>query len=191
MADIKLMDFNINLQFPFAASMPSKGDVDRLVVSSCAIHLFSDDRIWSGFDEETYNALNRNDWGLGVLDLEIGFSGYTGTAYPKVYTKCFVLRTDNNWRIKPMKFSNETSESKVNQRGETIIGIRYYFREDREIEQLLSCERLMFECFFALDNPKKVYGLMCQLRKSESGWEAECANTYRPSHAKNIKGLMD
>lgn len=186
-----MLDFNIDLKFTPEIIFVPKGKVDRLVVSSCAIHLFSDKRIWSEFEEETYSYLNGNNWGLGVVDFEIGFAGYSGMAYPKVYTKCFVLRTDSNWRIKPMKFSNETSCSKVNQRGETIIGIRYHFRDEQEIERLTSSECLMFECFFALDNPKNVYGLMCQLRKSETGWEAEFANTYRLEHAKNIKYLMD
>lgn len=191
MAEIKLMDFNINLQFPFVASMPQKGGVDRLVVSSCAIHLFADNRIWSGFEEATFSLLNRNNWSLGAIDFEIGLAGYTGSAYPRVYTKCFELRTDSGLRVKPMKFTNESSESKVNQRGETVIGMRYYFKSEEEIEQLVACSRLMFECFFALGDQKTVYGLMCQLRKGESGWEAEYANTYRPDYAKNIKSLND
>ncbi len=186
-----MLDFNINVELKPDFPTSAKGKVDRLVITSCAIHLFSDDRIWSGFDEETYNTLNRNDCGLGVLDVEVGFAGYTGAAYPKVYTKCFVLRTDSNWRIKPMKFTNEISGSKINQRGKTVIGIRYYFKNEEEIEQLITCGRLMFECFFALNKPKNVYGLMCQLRKGESGWEAECANTYHPPHAKNIKNMID
>ena len=191
MADIKLMDFNINLQFDPELPAVAKGKADQLVVSSCAIHLFADNRIWSAFEEMTFNQLNRNDYGLGVVDFEIGFAGYTGAAYPKAYIKCFDLRTDNDLRIKPMKFSNEVSESKVNQRGETVIGIRYYFRRKEEIELLTTCNRLMFECFFALGSPKNVYGLMCQLQKNDTGWEAEFANTFHPAYAKNIKHLID
>ena len=186
-----MLDFNINLEFKPDFPISTKGNVDRLVITSCAIHLFSDDRIWSAFEEQTFNRLNTNDYGFGVVDFEIGFSGYSGVAYPQVYTKCFDLRTDNGLRIMPMKYRNTPSESKVNQRDETVIGIRYYFKKEEEIEQFVSCDRLMFECFFALDKPKNTYALMCQLKKDNSVWHAEYANTFRPDYAKNIKHLID
>ena len=191
MADFKLIDFNINLQFNPELTAHTKAGNDCLVITSCALHLFDDNRIWSAFEELTFNRLNRNDFGLGVVDFEIGFAGYRGKAYPKVYTKCFELRTDTGLRIKPMKFTNDTSESKINQRGETVIGIRYYFQTEAEIKQLISCGRLMLECFFALGKPKNTYGLMCQLKKDGSVWRAEFASTFRPDYAKNIKNLID
>ena len=131
-----MLDFNVSLEFTPNISMPTKGRVDRLSISSCAMHLLSDNRLWSDFDEMCYNELNSNNYGLGVLDLEIGIAGYTGVAYPKAYTKCFVLRSDNGLLIKPMKHTNFPSGSKVNQRGETVIGLRYYIREEREISLL-------------------------------------------------------
>lgn len=186
-----MLDFNINLQFKpeFPASV--KGKIDRLTITSCSIHMFSDNRIWSAFEEQTFNRLNSNDYGLGVIDVEIGFSGYSGTAYPQVYTKCFDLRTDNGLQIKPMKSHNIPSESKVSQRGETVIGIRYFFKREEEIEKLSTCNRLMLECFIALKEEKNTYALMCQLKKEDGTWHAEFANTYRPAYAKNIKGLID
>ena len=186
-----MLDFNISMEFKPDISISAHDKVDRLVVTSCAVHLFDDNRIWSAFEEMCYNNLNRNDYGLGVLDLEIGIGGYTGTAYPKVYTKCFDLRTDNGLLIKPMKFTNHYSESKVNQRGETVIGLRYYFREERETELLCNCTRLMFECFFAFDKPRNTYAVMCQLEKKDGVWHAEYANTFHPSYAGNIKNLID
>lgn len=186
-----MMDFNVNLEFSPDFSLPVKDKVDRIVVASCAVHLFSNNRLWSAFDELCYDALNSNDFGLGVLDLEIGLAGYTGSAYPKVYTKCFDLRTDNGLLIKPMKYSNIPHASKVNQRGETIISIRYYFRNEDEISKLCRCERLMFEFYIALDDPKNTYAMMCQLCKQGDTWSAEYANTFRPQYADNIKHLMD
>ena len=186
-----MLDFNVNLEFKPDFPVSTKGNVDRLVITSCAIHMFSDDRIWSAFEEQTFNRLNSNDYGFGVLDIEIGFSGYSGAAYPQVYTKCFDLRTDNGLRIMPMKYRNTPSESKVSQRGETVIGIRYYFKSEEEITQIATSNRLMLECFFALKDPKNTYTLMCQLKKEDGCWQAEFANTYRPSYAKNIKGLID
>ena len=90
-----------------------------------------------------------------------------------------------------MKADNRASESKINQRGETIIGIRYYFRSKEEIHSLRGCNRILFECFFALEKPKNTYALMCQLEKDGGEWKAKYANTYRPRYAKNIKGLID
>ena len=186
-----MLDFNISLEFnPDLARIPQNKD-DQLVITSCAIHFPAEKRIWSGFDEMCYNDLNRNDFDLGVIDFEIGFSGYTGKPYPKVYTKCFVLRTDTGFRIKTMKFSNDTSESKVNQRGETVIGIRYYVRDEKEIEQLQKCNCLMFESFFALGDHRKTYAFMCQLRKDGDVWKAEHANTYRNTGTRSIKSMCD
>jgi hypothetical protein len=186
-----MLDFNINLEFKPELGTLSHSKVDSLAISSCAIHLFSDDRIWSSFDEDSYNYLNNNNYGLGVIDFEIGLVGYTGVAYPKVYTKCFELRTDNNLRIKPKKIRNDTSESKINKRGEVVIGLRYFFKDEKEIEDFENCNRLMFEAFFALEKPKNTYAFMCQLYKTEHGWEAEYANTYRRSLKENIKWLVD
>lgn len=164
---------------------------DRLFLTSCAIHSFGDKRIWSAFDDMCYNDLNYNNHDFGFIDFEIGFSGYSGKPYPEVYTKCFALRTDNHLWIKPKKFENNKSHSKINHRGETVIGIRYYLRSEEEIQKLQTCGRLMFESFFALDKPQNTYAFMCQLRKNDEDWEVEAANTYRCKDNENIKWLVD
>ena len=186
-----MLHFNINLELQPDFSAKTKDSVDRLTITSCAIRIYSEDLMWSAFEEETFNAENNNDWGLGQMDIEVGFAGYTGASYPKVYTKCFALRTDNGLRIKPMKSSNRPSQSKISQRGETVIGIRYYFRSEKEIEWLKSSKRIRFECFFALKNKKNTYALMCQMKRDGDEWKAEIANTYRPSYVKNIGNLID
>ena len=184
-----MLDLHIDLT-PTFQYQPKVAD-DQLVIASCAIHPLEENRIWSAFDEMCYNDLNDNEYGLGAVDFEIGFTGYSGKPYPKVYAKCFALRTDNGLWIKPMKFLNTTSESKVNQRGETVIGIRYYFKNKQEIELLEKSSRLMFESFFALGNHRKVYAFMCQLRKVDSEWKAEFANTYRNTGNDSIKSMID
>jgi hypothetical protein len=185
-----MLDFNINVELKPNVVHVEPG-TDCLLLTSCTIHSFDDNRIWSAFDEMCYNDLNSNDYGFGAIDFEIGFSGYKGKSYPALYTKCFALRTDNDLLIKPMKFKNNKSHSKINQRGETVIGIRYYLRTEREIEKLKNCGRLMFESFFALDKPKNTYAFMCQLCKKDEGWEVEAANTYRCKDNENIKWLID
>ena len=187
-----MLDFNISLEFKPDVKFVSKENVDALVITSCAMHMFpTDDRMYSDFEEQTYNELNNSANNLGFVDIEIGFAGYTGTPYPKVYTKCFMLYTDNYQMIKPMKMVDNSSESKINHRGETVIGIRYYFRTKDEIDNLLHCNRILFECFFALGKSKNTYGLMCQLQKENDVWNAKYANTYRPCYASNIKHLLD
>ena len=187
-----MLDFNISLDFKPDIKVASKNNVDSLVITSCAVHMFpNDDRMYSNFEDQTYNRLNNATGNLGFVDIEIGFAGYTGTPYPKVYTKCFMLYTDNYQLIKPMKMVDNSSESKINHRGETVIGIRYYFRTKDEIDNLLQCNRLLFECFFALGKVRNTYAVMCQLEKKDSAWEAKYANTYRPHYATNIKNLVD
>ena len=94
-------------------------------------------------------------------------------------------------QIKPNKILNDISESKINKRDEVVIGLRYFFEDEKEIEDFENCNRLMFEALFALEKPKNTYAFMCQLCKTEDGWKAEYANTYRRSSKENIKWLVD
>jgi hypothetical protein len=187
-----MLDFNISLEFKPDVKFASRENVDALVITSCAVHMLpNDDRMYSDFEEQSYNELNCATGNWGFVDIEIGFAGYSGKPYPKVYTKCFMLYTDKYQLIKPMKMANNTSESKINRRGETVIGIRYYFQNKDEINNLLNCNRILFECFFALEKAKNTYALMCQLEKRDEVWSAKYANTYRPHYATNIKCLID
>ncbi len=183
--------FDIGFEFSPTFMQKENKKIDELVISSCAIHCFSDNRIWSSFDELSYNCLNSNDYGLGVLDFEIGFTGYKGIAYPKVYTKCFRLLTDEKALIKPMKYMNEASLSKINQKGELLIGVRYYFRSEEEVKRLLNCKQILFESFFALEKKTNTYGFACQMRRDNNAWKCEYANTYRMRRKDDIRYLMD
>lgn len=183
-----------DIGFEFSPTFTPKEDkkIDELVISSCAIHYFSDNRLWSSFDELSYNRLNNNDYGLGVLDIEIGLKGYTGTAYPKVYTKCFRLFTNSKKLIRPMKYTNEPSLSKINQKGELVVGIRYYFKTEEEISELLGCSQILFESFLALGKPNNTYAFACQMhRDTNNNWQCSFANTYRIKKKDNINYLMD
>ena len=184
--------FDINLEFTPTFNPKNNTKIDELVVSSCSVHYFSNGRLWSSFEELSFNCLNKNDYGLGVIDFEIGFTGYTGIAYPKVYTKCFRLLTDENELIKPFKTTNEPSLSKINQNGELVIGIRYYFKTEEEIQVLLNCKHLLMESFFALGRKTNTYGFACQLHRDDGGkWRCSYANTYRIKRRENICYLMD
>lgn len=184
-----MLDINLEFSPSFLAKKTSK--IDELVITSCKIHQFSDGRLWSGFDDESYHYLNSNN-NLGVLDFEIGFTGYRGNPYPKVYTKCFMLLTDEKTIIKPMKRVNSTSLSKVNNKGELIISIRYWFQDKNQIEKITSCQQILIESFFALQSPRNTYSFVVQMKKDEQdGWICERANTYRRKKHENIKFLKD
>ena len=187
-----MLDFNVSIEFKPELVTNTTGKVDQIIISSYALHYSeADGRIISDFDDLCYNELSFREQGFGFLDIEVGFSGYAGTPYPKVYSKCFRLFTNNWLLIKPMKLENNTSESKVNQRGETVIGFRYYFQNEEELRKLESAEKLMFDSFFALEKPTNTYALACQLRKENDHWLADYANTYRMKEWKNIKDLID
>lgn len=183
-----------DIGFEFSPTVISKTDkkIDELIISSCKVHYFSDNRLWSAFDELSYNDLNNNDYGFGVLDFEIGLTGYKGTAYPKVYTKCFRFLTDGKTLIKPMKLSNESSLSKINQKGELVVGIRYYFRTEEEMDKLLNCKDMLIESFFALGKKTNTYSFACQMHQDNNGeWGCSFANTYRMKRKISIKYLID
>lgn len=187
-----MLDINFNTEFKPEVKLQTKGSVDALVISSCAVHMYpNDDRMVSDFDDLCYNELNNPTKNYGMVDFEIGLNGYSGSAYPQVFTKCFSLHTDDFLLIKPLKLFNNCSESKINERGEMVIGIRYYFKNKDEVVRLSNCKRFLFESFFALEKPKNVYAIMCQFEKVDNVWKIKYANTYRPRHARNIKDLID
>ena len=183
-----------DIGFEFSPNLIPKDNkkIDEIVISSCSIHYFENNRLWSCFDELSYNCLNHNNYGLGVIDFEIGFTGYKGKSYPKVYTKCFRLLTDEKTLIKPMKYTNEYSLSKINQKGELVVGIRYYFRTEEEVNKLLNCSQLLFESFVALGKKTNTYAFACQMHKdNNNNWICSYANTYRMRKKDNIKYLFD
>lgn len=182
---------DINFEFSPTFIMKNNNKIDELVITSCKIHQFSNERLWSGFEEETFHCLN-SDSGYGVLDFEIGFTGYKGQPYPKIYTKCFRLLTNDKLLIKPMKTTNYCSSSKVNNNGEMIIPIRYWFTNESQIEKIVACKQILIESFFALDYPRNTYAFAIQMEKDENGnWQCEMANTYRRKKYENIKKLLD
>lgn len=164
-----------------------------LIVDACRVYIFSEGRVYSEFEEMSFDYLNNNDYGYGTLQIEFVFlNGITDNPYPNFYTKCIVVRTDNSLRIKPMKMHNEKSYSKVDQFGNLVIGISYYFTSIHEIKKIEECGSLLVEGFISLEKPNNVYGIMCQLSKnSENTWYIKSSYTYKPDYAKNIKNLID
>lgn len=188
-----MLDSKVTL-FSFSASAPAiiTKESHALILKSCNIYAFSAGRIFSELDELTFDSLNYNDYNCGTLEFELIFSnGSLKGAYPDFYTKCVVIRTDTNFYIKPMKTKNQPHYSKVNQDGDLVIGIRYYFKRECEIQQIRNCTSLLIEGFIALDSPKNVFGIMCQLEKESSSWNISSSYTYKPKYAKNIKNLFD
>lgn len=188
--------FDTNLiTFTFEAKSKTKiVKVEKaLIMKSCRIYVFSQGRIYSEFDEMSYSYLNNNDYGYGALQIELVFlNGITSNPYPDFYTKCIVIRSDNGLVIKPMKMSNEPSFSKVDEAGNLIVGISYYFRSEEEVDEIINSTSILVEGFISLEKHKNVYGVMCQVSKKESSvWEINSAYTYKPKYARNIRNLID
>lgn len=180
--------------FSFSASTPTltSKESQALILKGCNIYAFSAGRVFSGFDEPSFDWLNDNDYGCGTLEFEFTFSGgIAKEVYPDFYTECIVIRTNTEFFIKPRKSTNEARCSKVNQNGDLVIGVRYFFRDKKEIQKIQNCTSLLIEGFIALGTPKNVYGIMCQLEKEDDTWKISSSFTYKPKYAKNIKYLMD
>lgn len=188
-----MLDPKVTL-FSYSASIPvtMKTENHALILKSCNVYAFSADRIFSELDELTFDTLNSNDYSCGSLDIEfVILNGMIKEVYPDFYTKCMVIRTNTKCCIKPMKTKNAAHYSKVNQDGDLVIGIRYYFKNSKEIQQIKNCTALLVEGFIALGDPRNVFGIMCQLKKEQDIWKISSSFTYRPKEAKNIKNLMD
>ena len=95
-----------------------------LILETCRVYVFSQGRVYSEFEEFSFDYLNSNDFGFGTLQIEFEFvNGVTENPYPDFYTKCFKIRTDNDLTIKPIKIGNQKSYSKVNDYLSEIINI--------------------------------------------------------------------
>lgn len=164
-----------------------------LLIKTCRAYVFSQGRVYSEFEEMSFDYLNSNDYGFGTLQIEFVFAnGVTESPYPDFYTKCFIIRTDNDLSIKPIKIGTQKRYSKVDEHGDLVIGISYYFTSEIEIEKIGKCESLLVEGFISLDKPNNVFGVMCQLSKNaDSTWSITSSYTYKPRYAKNIKNLLD
>ncbi len=180
--------------FSIEASSHAKAEAhsNALLFKACNVYIFGEGRIYSEFEEMTFDTLNSNDYGCGTLEIEFVFTNrVTQEPYPNFYTKCFVIRTDTKSFIKPMKTKNTKCRSKIDQNGDLVLGIRYYFRNEEEIKLIQNCSALLVEGFIALKKPQNVFGIMCQLKKQEATWQISSAYTYRPEYARNIKQLID
>ena len=182
-----------NIKFSIEASLPVKTEESPkvLLLRACNMYLYDENQVYSEFEEQTFDALNLNE-GFGSLNIEFTLDkNIVNQGYPQFYTKCFVIRTDTGLRIKPMKSRNDPNSSKINQNGELIIGICYYFKNEEEVKEIIKSKKILVEGFIALENVTNVFGIMCQLQKSDPNWEIATAYTYKPCYAKNIKHLID
>lgn len=187
-----MLNSNITLFSFEAKSNKTSNSSNALLLKECNVYGFSDVRVYSEFDELSIDVFNRNDYGFGLLEIEFVLENdLIASKYPEYYTKCFVIRTDTGVLIKPMKFRNNTTMSKVNSNGHLVISVGYYFDSQEQVDMIMQCKALLVEGFIALDKPKNVYGIMCQLSKASNSWVIDRAYTYKPKHAKNIKYLID
>ena len=188
-----MLDTNVDKILSIEVAVPEKVENKRriLLLRACKVYVFGNGRIYSELEEQTFDYLNSNE-GYGVLDIEFVFeNNVTSKNYPTFCTKCFAMRTDTNIVIKPMKSLNKFCNSKINQNGELVVGIRYFFRNERDIERIKSSKSLLVEGFIALEKTINVYGVMCQMQRTGKNWKIVSAYTYKPLYARNIKNLID
>lgn len=179
----------------FNLSLPDNSikDSDALVLSGCRVTLAGSSP-YSELDELNYYPLNSNDYEAGRTDIEFSFDNILKNQYSKFYIQCVAIRIDNQTLCKIDK--NYLSESlherhftKVTKNGKLALGLSYYFRSDKEKEQLLNCKLFCVEGFFALNKKTNVYGFMCRIKKKDDSWELIEGNTYKIYKNTSIKNL--
>lgn len=109
-----MLDVNVGKLFSIEATLPEKKNNTSkvLLLRACKVYIFDNERIYSDFEDQTFNILN-GDNGYGAMDIEFVIeNNIAKESYPEFYTKCFVMRTDTCFFLKPMKFFNSTSCSK-------------------------------------------------------------------------------
>ena len=93
-----MLDFNISLEFKPDVKFASKENVDALVITSCAVHMLpNDDRMYSDFEEQSYNELNCATEIGDLLILKLDLPDIVGNHIPKFIRNalCYILTSIN------------------------------------------------------------------------------------------------
>lgn len=179
--------FNVSIPDVFASEGKS------LVLSGCRV-ILSEEIPYSEFEELNCYSLNCNDYGYGRADIELSFENKFHNPYFKFYIQCVAIRTDSevlckvnrNPTPKPLLLDNHT---KVTKDGKMALRLGYYFKTEKERALLTSCKSFCIEGFVALKKKTNVYGFMCQVEKTDGGWQMKEGNTYRIYKYANIRSL--
>lgn len=188
-----VLDLKLDKIWGIEATVPNKSDEksNALILRACNFSVFGKNKIWSEVEMLCFDVLNHNN-NFGMMDIEFVFqNNVVEEAYPEFYTKCFVLRTDTGKFIKPMKRSNYPNCSKINQNGELVVGVRYFFHDEHDIDKIKKCNEMLIEMFVALGKQTNVFALKCDLVKTKDNWEITSAYTCKPKYARNVKRLYD
>jgi len=177
----------------FNVSIPdvSTNKGKALVLSGCRVVLSEEGVPYSEFDELNYYSLNCNDFGCGRTDIELSFENIFQNPYFKFYVKCVAIRTESEvlCKINRNPALEYDSYTKVTKEGKFAWGLRYYFRTKKEHQLIINCKSFCVEGFVAIKKETNVYGFMCQIRKTDNGWQMSEGNTYRIYKHANIKNL--
>lgn len=188
MLDIKVTTcqlFDVNL----ANSNTSQNNA--LILSGCKVKLNAVP--YSELDELTYYYLNNNDFGYGIIKIELNFENTFINPYFDFYIQCVSIRADNKTICKidknPSSISNKHNYTKLNKWNKLSLGVRYNFRSIDERDDILNCSSFCIEGFVALKNKTSVYGFMCHVQKIDNEWYLIDGNTYKPYKNVHINSL--
>ena len=119
---------------------------ERLILDSCKAIIY--DKTYSEFDELSFANLNHNDYGFGYIEYEFGFKESFSNPYMNFYIACFALRM--NLLDCPIKLNTPRPyesmpkclfpnyNTKVNKYGNMALGIRFFFRDEKEKYAILA-----------------------------------------------------
>lgn len=106
----------------FEIHLPDKAVKNKaLVLAGCSAFLHANKNVYSELDELNFSGINRNDYGLGFMDVEFSLENSFDDPYFDFYTSCFSIRTDNGVRIKLNGYPEEQYYSKVNKYNKVVV----------------------------------------------------------------------
>ena len=176
--DVKLFE----IHFP-------KQDVknNTLILNGCNAYLNEkkESIIYSELEEMSYVYLNSNDY-ENYIQIEFSFCNNQSSSYQKYWARCFSIRTDNGVKIKinGIKYNYNTI-TKVNKRGDIVLGIVMFLKKDI-YEALLEAKVILIEGFIALNRKCNTYGVAVELIKKRNKFKVIFANTFKYKKYDNI-----
>ena len=176
-----MLDSTVNL-FNVSVSPVEKKSNKTLILSGCRVVL-AEESIYSEIEEFNFYLLNSNDYGFGLMSLEMFFEGDI-CDYSSFYIKCVTLRINGKpiFKIDKGPVASRSLNkyyTKITKDGTMALGVDYFFRTEEERQAILNCNSLCFEGFMALKNKLNVYSFVCKAQKSGSEWSLLEGNTYK------------
>lgn len=179
--------FNKTSLVSVSLALPSKAnkEFDSLILNGIRISL--GDGLYSEIEEQSCFALNKNDYGVGLVEFELQFEPIK-EPYCPFWIGCTSIRTERKiYKLDPPLSSfktnfDQTCQTKITYENKMAATITYFFESEEDKADFLQSRAFLIEGFIALKKQDNVFGFLCKVERDdqECKWNFTEGYTNRP-----------